>query len=96
MLSFYLVFIFIDREYYDTNRLLCMSEYLFKVQLRNRLEQGLLKRFSINCYGKHHTLEDIKRSDKAKKYKELRQKELKSGNKEYDKYFFKIYSIRTF
>ena len=89
MLSFYLVFIFIDREYYDTNRLLCMSEYLFKVQLRNRLEQkGLLKRFSINCYGKHHTLEDI-RSDKAKKYKELRQKKLKSGNKEYDKYFLR-------
>ena len=89
MLSFYLIFIFINRPYYDINRLLCMSEYLFKVQLRNRLEQkGLLKRFSINCYGKHHTLEDI-RSDKAKKYKELRQKNLKSGNKEYDRYFLR-------
>ena len=80
MLSFYLVFIFINRPYYDVNRLLCMSEYLFKVQLRNRLEQkGLLKRFTINCYGKHKTLEDV-RSNKAKKYKELRQKNLKSGN----------------
>tara|TARA_X000000368_G_scaffold281224_2_gene223159 strand:- start:1944 stop:3305 length:1362 start_codon:yes stop_codon:yes gene_type:complete len=89
MLSFYLIFIFINRPYYDLNRLLCMSEYLFKVQLRNRLEQkGLLRRFSINCYGKHHTLEDI-RSDKAKKYKELRQKNLKSGNKEYDRYFLR-------
>ena len=89
MLSFYLIFIFINRPYYDINRLLCMSEYLFKVQLRNRLEQkGLLKRFSINCYGKHHTLEDI-RSDKAKKYKELRQKNLQSGNKEYDRYFLR-------
>ena len=89
MLSFYLIFIFINRPYYDINRLLCMSEYLFKVQLRNRLEQkGLLKRFSINCYGKHHSLEDI-RSDKAKKYKELRQKNLKSGNKEYDRYFLR-------
>ncbi len=89
MLSFYLVFIFINRPYYDVNRLLCMSEYLFKVQLRNRLEQkGLLKRFSINCYGKHKTLEDV-RSNKAKKYKELRQKNLKSGNKEYDKYFLR-------
>jgi hypothetical protein len=89
MLSFYLVFIFINRAYYDVARLLCMSEYLFKVQLRNRLEQkGLLKRFTINCYGKHHTLEDV-RSNKAKKYKELRQKNLKSGNKEYDKYFLR-------
>merc|ERR1711966_601256 len=81
MLYFYLIFIYANRPYFDINRLLCMSEYLFKVQLRNRLEQkGLLKRFSINCYGKHHSLEDI-RSDKAKKYKELRQKNLKSGNK---------------
>lgn len=89
MLSFYLVYIYVNRPYYDTNRLLCMSEYLFKVQLRNRLEQkGLLKRFSITCYGKHHTLEDV-RSDKSKKYKELRQKKLKSGDKEYDTYFLR-------
>ena len=89
MLSFYLVYIFIDRPYYDINRLLCMSEYLFKVQLRNRLEQkGLLKRFTINCYGKHITLEDV-RSYKSIKYKELRLKKLKSGDKEYDTYFLR-------
>lgn len=59
MLSFYLLFIYVNRPYYDVNRLLCMSEYLFKVQLKNRLQQkGLLKRFSINCLGKHQTLED--------------------------------------
>jgi len=89
MLSFYLVYIFIDRPYYDINRLLCMSEYLFKVQLRNRLEQkGLLKRFTINCYGKHSTLEDV-RSYKSIKYKELRLKKLKPGDKEYDTYFLR-------
>ena len=89
MLSFYLVYIYINRPYYDINRLLCMSEYLFKVQLRNRLEQkGLLKRFSINCYGKHNTLEDI-RSAKTTKYKELRSKNLKSGDIEYDTYFLR-------
>ena len=57
MLSFYLIFIYANRPYYDDNRLLCMAEYLFEVQLKNRLEQkGLLKRFSILCYGKQKTL----------------------------------------
>ena len=89
MLSFYLIFIYVNRPYYDVNRLLCMSEYLFKVQLKNRLEQkGLLKRFSINCYGKHNTLED-NRSEKAQLYKELRQKKLKKGSPEYDKHFLR-------
>ncbi len=89
MLSFYLFFIYVNRPYYDVNRLLCMSEYLFKVQLKNRLQQkGLLKRFSINCYGKHNTLEDT-RSHKSKKYKELIQKKCKNNCKEYDKYFLR-------
>jgi hypothetical protein len=89
MLSFYLIFIYVNRPYYDVNRLLCMSEYLFKVQLKNRLEQkGLLKRFSINCYGKHHTLED-NRSEKAQLYKDFRQKKLKKGSPEYDKHFLR-------
>lgn len=89
MLSFYLIFIYADRPYYDENRLLCMSEYLFKVQLKNRLEQkGLLQRFSVNCHGKHSTLEDI-RENKANKYHELKSKNLGSGTPEYDKYFLR-------
>ena len=32
MLSLYLAFLFSDRKYYDENRILCMSEFLFKVQ----------------------------------------------------------------
>ena len=89
MLSFYLIFIYIDKPYYDVNRLLCMSEYLFKVQFKNRLQQkGLLKRFSINCYGNQLTLEDI-RAEKTKKYKEIKEENLKSGNKKYDQYFLR-------
>jgi hypothetical protein len=89
MLSFYLVFIYIDRPYYDVNRLLCMSEYLFKVQLKNRLEQkGLLKRFSIECYGRHNTLEDI-RSEKSTAYKSLRDKKCGRGCKEFDMAFLR-------
>ena len=56
ILSFYLAFYYSNRPYYDKNRLLCMAQYLFNVQASNRLEQkGLLKRFSINCYGKQET-----------------------------------------
>ena len=63
-----------------------MSEFLFKVQQKNRLEQkGLLKRFSINCYGKQLTIEKI-REEKAEKYKELKKKR---GSKEWDWYFLR-------
>ena len=89
MLSFYLIFIYVNRPYYDVDRLLCMAEYLFKVQLKNRLQQkGLLKRFSIHCYGKHHTLED-NRAEKSKLYKELHNKKSKSNSSEFDKYFLR-------
>ena len=89
MLYFYLIFIYADRPYFDENRLLCMSEYLFKVQLKNRLEQkGLLKRFSINCIGKQKTLEDI-RAEKANKFKKLIENGFKRGTKEYETHFLR-------
>jgi len=72
MLSFYFAFYFSNRDYYDENRILCMAQYLFDVQQKNRLEQkGILKRFTINCYGVQETLEDM-RNIKADKYKELK------------------------
>jgi hypothetical protein len=63
-----------------------MAKFLFDVEDRNRLAQkGLLKRFSIDCYGKQLTLEDI-RSIKAEKYKELSDKR---NTKEYNMWFLK-------
>jgi hypothetical protein len=86
MLSFYLAFIYSNRPYFDIDRLLCMSEYLFIVQSKNRLKQkGLLKRFTINCYGRQDTMEDI-RSIKANKFKELQNKR---GSAEYEEYFMR-------
>jgi hypothetical protein len=76
MLSFYLAFLYADRPYYNhfLHRILCMSKFLFDVQQKNRLQQkGLLKRFSITCYGRQESIEDI-RAHKAEKYKELKQK----------------------
>jgi hypothetical protein len=80
MLSFYLAFLYADKPYYNEflERILCISKFLFEVQQKNRLKQkGLLRRFSITCYGHQETLEEI-RAHKAEKYKELKEK----GNKE--------------
>ena len=86
MLSLYLAFMYVNRKYYDPNRILCMSEFLFKVQQYNRLKQkGLLKRFSINCYGHQETLDKM-REEKANMYEKLKNKR---GSKEWDYYFLK-------
>jgi hypothetical protein len=84
MLSFFLAFIYANRPYYDKNRILCMAEYLLNVQKKHKYDQkGILRRFSVNCYGKQPTKEYI-RAEKAEKYKEL--KELKDA-KLFQEYF---------
>ena len=86
MMSFYLLFLYTDRPYYNPKRLLCLCEYLFKIQQKNRLKlHGLLRRFSISCYGKQKTLEDI-RNQKAKQYKKLK---TKKKSREYEKWFLR-------
>jgi len=86
MLSFYLAFIYADRVYYDINRILCMSQFLFDVQQHNRLKQtGLLRRFSINCYGKQPTLESM-RFEKTEKYEELKGKR---NSREFEEWFLR-------
>ena len=86
MLSFYLAFIHVSRPYYDPQRILCMSEFLFKVQEQNRLQQkGILKRFSIDCVGEQATMASI-RAEKNIKHQELRERR---GTKEYDEYFLR-------
>ena len=85
MLSFWLAFLYADRPYYDKDRILCMSKYLFDVQKHNRLAQkGLLKRFSITCLGHQETIEEM-RAEKAKKYNELKGKK----GIEYDEWFLR-------
>ena len=86
MLSFYLAFIYSDRPYYDDERILCMAHKLFLVQQKNRLKQkGLLKRFSLNCYGNQVTLES-NRTKKSEMYKALQNKR---HTKEYEELFLK-------
>ena len=76
MLNFYLAFLYGNNSDYEghNDRMLCMSQFLFDVEQKNRLAQkGLLKRFSMTCYGNQPTLESI-RADKAKKFEELKNK----------------------
>ena len=89
MLSFYLAFLYANRPYYNQfiDRILCMSKFLFDVQKKNRLAQkGLLKRFSITCYGHQESVEEMK-AEKAAMYKEFKQ----SGNKKMFEEWFLSY-----
>ena len=86
MLSFYLAFLYADKPYYNQflDRILCISKFLFDVQQKNRLQQkGLLRRFSVTCYGHQESVEEI-RAHKAEKYKILKQSKNKS---EFEKLF---------
>jgi hypothetical protein len=86
IMAFYLSFIYANKPYYQKDRLLCMAHFLFDIEEKNRLEQkGLLKRFSIDCYGKQPTLEEM-RSEKSKKFKELKNKR---NAKEFEMWFLK-------
>jgi len=86
MLSFYLAFLYADRDYYDPQRLFCMSEYLFDVQRENSLSQrGILKRFSIDCYGNQSTLESM-RKEKTELYKKLK---TNKKSKDYEWFFLR-------
>jgi len=90
MLSFYLAFLYSNKDYYDIDRILCMSQFLFKVQQHNRLKQkGLLKRFSVECYGHQETLEEIR----AKKNKLFLSLKNKKNTKEYEQHFMKYRPI---
>lgn len=90
ILYFYLAFQFTSREYYDKERLVCLAQFLFVLQQKNRLKQiGLLKRFSDSCYGTQETIQSI-RTRKSDKYKTL-QKTLKkkTNSVEFEKWFLK-------
>jgi hypothetical protein len=84
ILTFYLAFMYTKKIYYYKDRLSCLAEYLYNLQENNRLNQkGLLRRFSMKCYGKQPTMEDI-RASKAQKFAELVSKK---GTREYDEWF---------
>jgi hypothetical protein len=86
LLSFYLAFYYTKQSRYDKNRILCISEYIFKIQQKNRLSQkGVLKRFTPFCYGKQNDIAQIRR-EKNYKYNLLK---TRKNSKEFEYNFLK-------
>lgn len=84
ILSFYLAFLYANKPYYDTDRILCMATFLFDVQEKNKLQQiGLLKRFTISCFGHQESVEEMK-LEKSNKFNELKNNK---KSKEYEEWF---------
>jgi hypothetical protein len=84
MLSLYLAFLYANKPYYDPDRIVCMAKYLYDVQQRNLLKQkGLLRRFTITCYGRQPSVEEM-RAEKARKFNELKNKR---GTRLYEEWF---------
>ena len=84
ILSFYLLFLYINRPYYDRDRLLCMSQYIYDLQYDNLTKNdGVFKRFAKPCIGKQVTLKDIK-DVKSHMFNKLKDKK---GTREYDEWF---------
>lgn len=83
LLAFYFGFLYADLPHFNEKRILCMAELLFKAMHENVFNQkGLLKRFPLNCYGKHETLRT------ARAHKWNIRKQLKRGTVAYNRWFF--------
>ena len=74
------------RPYYNNDKLLCMAQFLFIIQVKNKVaKKGLLKRFTLDCIGYEQTLQDM-REEKTKKYRLLKNDR---SSKEFQELFFK-------
>lgn len=93
ILSFYLLFLYINRPYYDRDRLLCMSQYIYDLQYDNLTKNdGIFKRFSKPCIGKQVTLKDIK-DVKSHMFSKLKDKR---GTREYEEWFLNYNPIEKY
>ena len=73
-----------NKPYYDTDRILCMASFLFDIQEKNKLQQiGLLKRFTISCFGHQESVEEMK-LEKSNKFNELKNNK---NSKEFEEWF---------
>ena len=70
LLCYYLAFMYSNRDYFDENRLLCLSSVLFSVHHKHRLSKGMLSSFVLNCYGNQKNLMDIMK-EKSRMYAKL-------------------------
>ena len=84
LMAFYLAFLYTGYNYHNRERILCMANYLYRIQQKNRTKKtGLLKRFPAKCYGEQETLDDMRAE------KNLMIKQLKPNTREYEEWFLK-------
>jgi hypothetical protein len=84
LMAFYLAFLYTGYNYHNRERILCMANYLYGIQQKNRTKKtGLLKRFPAKCYGEQETLDDMRAE------KNLMIKRLKPKTREYEEWFLK-------
>jgi hypothetical protein len=82
-----------NRPYYDRDRLLCMSQYIYDLQYDNLTKNdGIFKRFSKPCIGKQVTLKDIK-DVKSHMFNKLKDKK---GTREYEEWFLSYNPIEKY
>lgn len=86
MMTFLLAAMYTGRPYYNNDKLLCMAQFLYIIQMKNKLvTRGLLKRFTLDCIGVEQTLQE-RRQEKTKKYRLLKHDRT---SKEFNELFFK-------
>jgi hypothetical protein len=89
LFSYYLAFIYADRDYLDSNSILCSANKLFKLQEKKRLTKGIFRRFNINCYGVQTGLKEL-HEEKQKMHETL-----KPNTKKYEEWFLKFTPTKT-
>jgi hypothetical protein len=84
LFSYYLAFLYAERDYLDGSRIECICSVLYKVQQDNRLtNKKPLQRFNIKCYGTQETLATMRQTRN-----EMLQK-LVPGTRPYNEWFLK-------
>lgn len=84
LLSFYFIFLYVDKHYNTANRVICMARALLELQRKHlHATSGLLRRFTIECHGSQKTKKDIMH-EKYHKFIELKDQQ---KNSEYEKWF---------
>ena len=89
MNNLFLAMYYSKQPKHNQERILCMTQYLADLQMKNRLnKKGILKRFSSDCYGTQQTLQEIK-LNKELLFKKFNRERVKKSNPAYQRYFLK-------
>tara|TARA_B110001469_G_scaffold127840_1_gene151047 strand:+ start:1878 stop:3197 length:1320 start_codon:yes stop_codon:yes gene_type:complete len=84
ILSLYLCFLYTDKEFYNTDRLICTSNMMQDIYLKHKTKnKGILKIYTVDCIGEQATFEDIL-AEKKKAFKDI-----KKNSPDYEKWFLR-------